>query len=473
MYLSGLFFSVTGMDDAILGEQAYWMSLNGYVKSKLFSGMGQGWEVRQYHFHKLFILVGALWIKIFGWSIFNLKMLSVFLALITGLIYFKTLKKYFNEKTGYYSLIGVILLLINTSVFFYGHIFRPEVMLMLSGLASFYYLMEYNKSGKVTYLIISAILSGLSALIHLNGLIFIFAGVIALFFTKHFKELFIFGIIGSLTSLLYFIDIHSMNDLIQLKSQFFADPNIEEADSNIFMPLLKILDEHKRLFRSPREITLFILYFTLLAVHLKFYIKNHLFVFVYSLTCIVVMSGLSHGITTKYITIYFPVIILTIIIGIQHTFYSRNKNLKYIIGIITLLYFIVHLGYNVHILQKSDNIMIRNDFASNFIEEGDQILSTETMIFNHIETHDMISFLGYRYKRFNYDLTSPDDINRFEIFDFAIKWNRDLIIVDKKLEDQRVLKILNPESLIKGENYYGFVVVINSDELLILRKETS
>lgn len=67
-------------DEAILAEHSYTLLREGVVKSYMFEGMGLGWEQKQYHYHKLFIFLGALFVE--PLNIVNLRAISFFFAFV-------------------------------------------------------------------------------------------------------------------------------------------------------------------------------------------------------------------------------------------------------------------------------------------------------------------------------------------------------------------------------------------------------
>ena len=85
LFLFGLYFRTIHYDEPILAEQVLSFQKNGFVQAELFDGMGEGWEIRQYHFHKFFILLGAFVSNIFGFDIYVLRLISF--AFFIGLVF--------------------------------------------------------------------------------------------------------------------------------------------------------------------------------------------------------------------------------------------------------------------------------------------------------------------------------------------------------------------------------------------------
>src|SRR5690606_37390658 len=101
-------------------------------------------------------------------------------------------------------LLALTLVLLNCLIQEYCFVYRPETMVMCAGLASHYFLLKDEiKVGGYNW-ILSSVLAGLCVLTHLNGLIFIGAGVVFLCLSERFKAAFLYGLIASLISALYF-----------------------------------------------------------------------------------------------------------------------------------------------------------------------------------------------------------------------------------------------------------------------------
>jgi len=84
-FLFGLYYRTIHVDEPILAEQVQSYQKLGFVKAELFDGMGKDWELRQYHFHKFFILLAATFSDIFGFNIWVLRLVP--LLFFIGLIF--------------------------------------------------------------------------------------------------------------------------------------------------------------------------------------------------------------------------------------------------------------------------------------------------------------------------------------------------------------------------------------------------
>ena len=174
-FLFGLYFRTIHGDEPILAEQVLSFQKLGFVKAELFDGMGKGWELRQYHFHKFFILLGVLVTKIFGFNIWVLRLVSLFSFIGLIFLFFKYLKT-IKAESKHLFVIAMIVLLANFTVFEYAFLFRPEIMIATLGFLSFLLLHQFIQSEKIWLLIGSGAVAGFCAFTHLNGLSFILTG---------------------------------------------------------------------------------------------------------------------------------------------------------------------------------------------------------------------------------------------------------------------------------------------------------
>lgn len=153
------------IDDAWLGERAYWLAHEGVVRSELFRDL-LGYEERMFVFHKVFALTGAAFIKLFGWSLYVLKSVSLlYLVMFLGLLFYYCRR---FELSLPFALPALLLLahgLIGRAIFVY----RPEVMLMTLGFGSFVLLRHFLEQSRWGWLVASAFVAGLCVLTHLNG----------------------------------------------------------------------------------------------------------------------------------------------------------------------------------------------------------------------------------------------------------------------------------------------------------------
>jgi hypothetical protein len=243
-------------DDAWLGEQAYWLAQDGRIRSELFRGF-LDWEHHLYVCNKLFVFFEAGLVKLLGFSLYTVKTAS---ALFTG-IFLIALYFYYRNRgpgAGFCFMLATTIFLANGLVEQYSFVGRPEMMVMTLGFISFCLLEHYLNGGRTPAFFASALFAGLSTLAHLNGVIFIVAGIGLLLLHRRFAPAARFALIGFSVSLLYFADAAANRDMALMLHQFRYDPATAKA-FGLGSKLSVMLGYHKIFFHSLPEISLSIL----------------------------------------------------------------------------------------------------------------------------------------------------------------------------------------------------------------------
>lgn len=220
------------VDDSWYAEQSYWFAKEGHVKSNLFSGV-LDYENKQTTYHRMHIWQGAAAVKLFGWSIYNFKSISlIYLILLLASIAYYYRKNYGAASDGKL-LLFFILFLSNSFVVQFGFVFRPELPMMFFGFWSFFYIKSYIENSQMQSLIIAGSFSGIAVLFHLNGLIYAASGAMLLLAYREYKSVIWFSLFVLIISLLYFLDIMLAGDLEKFIYQFGNDPALRNKDFNV------------------------------------------------------------------------------------------------------------------------------------------------------------------------------------------------------------------------------------------------
>ena len=180
LYLYSLWHREPDVDDAWIGEHAYWLAEKGYVKSELMHGITNQQERNIVH-HKLFTLNGALFITLFGFSLWTLKSVSLMWLVIFTIVFFITIRRKEGSPAAWFAM---LLMAVNAFIFQYSFVYRPEIMVMTLGFISWLLLDQYLQNRSSPALIFSGLFAGLAAAAHLNGLIFIMAGGLLLVWNR-------------------------------------------------------------------------------------------------------------------------------------------------------------------------------------------------------------------------------------------------------------------------------------------------
>ncbi|KAA0989992.1 hypothetical protein [Dyadobacter aurulentus] len=259
--LTTYFYRYPTGDDAWLGEQAFWLEKGGIIRSEFFRGL-VGCEKQIFVCHKLFVVFGAMMIRLFGYELPVLQFVGLifFVLLICELIYYVGKREGSFNST--YILALLILVFSNRLLIKMSFENRPEMMVAALGFGSFLCILRQ----KVTFgqAAAAGFLAGLAFLCHMNGVIFLIAGFITLIYLKSYKTAVCFAITGTLTSLTYFTDVLSKKNGFDLwLAQFAGDPQTVAALTGT-AKLIQVLTYPVLFFKSPEQIALSLLLIFLL-----------------------------------------------------------------------------------------------------------------------------------------------------------------------------------------------------------------
>lgn len=238
-------------DDAWFAEQSYWLVRDGWVRSELFRGQN-GWEDRIYVFHKLFIYVGAAFMRVAGFSLAASKLLTTSCGIAAGWLIWQ----YGRRGTRQQQWLAVILYFGCGTIIRYFSVNRPEIMCMLLGFGS--YIALDRLPGKHSGALLAGGLAGLAALTHLNGLIYLVAGGIWLIVRAGWQPAIRFSLIGGLTLSLYAVDALVDGRFDMMIRQFIDDP-ATQSNFKLTDKLMVMVNYHQLFFHSHNEISLSVL----------------------------------------------------------------------------------------------------------------------------------------------------------------------------------------------------------------------
>ncbi len=464
------------IDEAILGEHAYWLAKTGKVKANMYAGTGVGWENELLVYHKLFIWSGAGIISLFGLS---LSLLRAFILVFAGALcllmycYCKNFIRPPQKGTLSVYLLSLLLLFVHSYFFAYSFTYRPEVMQAALGFGSFYALMAFLKKERTQTLLISALLAGLGAVTHLNGLIFIGAGTIILLLNKEYKPAFIFAGAAGLVSSFYLINmIGDPESWARFIWQFKGDPAIEETDLSLTDRIIRMFHEHKRYFHSHVEGSFTILFLISLFLRGKYLWQHHRNLLLYPLFCAFFLACISQSLTSKYALLFLPNAILLIAISIHHYFsgpFSRKQAITG--GAVFLIFAGIQFHHISKIFIEGEHFTERNAQIAKNIPANSHVYASIPFFFNEVENHRISSsiafdLLVYRYNKL--ELTKED------FFNHVRSVGSEYIIIDLTYKDKSlttILDALKKEDLTTGKAYFGYKVIHDEDDYVLMKRQ--
>lgn len=396
------------IDDAWIGEHAYWMAEKGYVKSELMHGITQQ-HIRHIVHHKFFTLLGASFISLFGFSLFTLKSVS-----LVGLLAFLWIFFYYQRINSNRGALWVSMLMItaNAFIFQYAFVYRPEIVVMTLGFLSFIAL-EHSIKDNYTYkwLIISGLFAGLAAATHLNGLIYVSAGGLLLLIKRKPLHAIVLGLAAIPTFAIYFYDFTQEFGINYWIYQVKDAPALH--NSSMLPDWLWLLEkpfrEQMRFFHSPKEISFTVLFLFLLIAGFKKIKHSQRDLLIYLGMLILSLSSITVHSTSKYLMLYLPLMVLfmsrtfaLLVLSDEQTTHKiilqKGPKASWAIGLL-LIYIIVQMVWNIDISTDKFDPQKNRDFTEKYFGKQSEklnVLAPMNFIFNEITHYNRIQGdLGY------------------------------------------------------------------------------
>lgn len=227
-------------DEAIIADSAYNLIHENRIGIDLWKGIIPDSEKFGLAYPPLYFYIVAGWLKVFGFSIENLRILSITLGICFLVITFYLLnqvidkKKIKNIKNKEYSyLLFLILanLILDMNFQKASHMGRPEIMIIsLGGLALLFYFLSTKtilKQLKNVYLFLAGFLIGLALFTHYSAGVYLIVFLLLFFFSYKFKvflnkEFYLFIIPALLPIFLWIISLYpDFNAFLNLFSRQF------------------------------------------------------------------------------------------------------------------------------------------------------------------------------------------------------------------------------------------------------------
>jgi len=379
------------IDDAWLGERAWWLAREGTVRSVLFGDILDYGE-RMFVFHKLFALSGAAFVGLFGWSLYTLKAVS----LVSFLAFLGLLWRYCRrfEPSGVFA-VATLILLAHGLVARHVFIYRPEIMLMAIGFGSFLLLRSFLEDGHPGGLLGGAVLAGLCVLTHLDGLTFIAAGVVLLLVRHRPRPAVVFALVASAVGALYVADAALAGRLPTLWRQLLTDPVLAQRFPDAGSRLASVLSEHQRYFHSRAEIAFSVLVLLVLATTARVSGLRKSPVVPFALALAGSLAVLAPDKQAFYAIPILPYLALLTAEGLVMGLPRVGRAGQVIVAVVVWVYVAngaVHLG---RIIATNEDAVARNRALASHIDPGATVVATLPFIFDEIENRTVLGLESY------------------------------------------------------------------------------
>ncbi len=460
LFIYSLFGRIVHIDDAWIGEQVYWLNEIGVIRNVLMKHFSDN-HISLLSYHKAFVYSGLYAVQLFGFSVWVLKSVSLFYLLLFLAIFYYYLvvsRQLVNRKQfGWVALI----LIIQPHIFEYSFVFRPEVMLMCTGFLVYVFLEKYlqNRNNKWQYVVVAALFAGFGILVHLNGLIFISAGVLLLFWNRKFLAIFIFLPISLAFLYLYFSHLENYADF-QLWINSMMSYNTGKNETSGLFSLLSsmftaLLNEHQRYFHSPKEIAFTILIVSSLVVAFKNARKDYPALLVFGLGLILSLGLAAQTKTVKYAIPLIPYAAILVILAAKTLWNnpvsvssSHQKDWRPKLLMISFLLFLaVSLLYNGLLSNEKFSVKQNQELSDQFVttvKSQTRVLAPMTFIFDEITVYKEVVGL----MSFNERAKTEKRISHLGFFEVADEEDIDYIF----LSEDYVGKFKLQELIDEGNN---------------------
>lgn len=395
LLLGGLFITFIHRaeyyDEAWFAEQSYWFIRDGQVRSELFRGYN-GWENGIYVFHKLFVYAGAFVMSITGVTVLTSKLVAIFFGLLGGYLVWLHGRSASREQQW----LSIFLYVGCGTLIRYISVNRPETMCMALGFASYLALDPPGPSSRPRP-ILAGLLAGLSALTHLNGIIYLLAGAIWLFVKLGWRLAFLFAIAGALTLSLYGLDAILDGNIAVLIKQFLNDPATQQ-NLHLSDKLSVLMDYHQIFFYGQNEIAL-----TALVILCGIAFRKHIHwtepVFLYTLLLLISFWLLTKSITDIYFLLFVPWFAILAAgwlinyLPMQPAWQKRTSQvLLFIYGLITILQFIFVITENRN---TADTEAHNSLLASYMPHKQTKVIAPIEFFFGQMDTYKILGLTYY------------------------------------------------------------------------------
>lgn len=471
-YLFSLHQRYIQQDEPWFGEQAYWLVMDGNVKLKSMPGIFN-WSEDMLIYHKLFIWLGAGLIFLFGWNIYVLKVFILLSFLTSAYLMIRFIRQFYLEGSRIVPWLVLLLLFMTPELIHRSFMFRPEVVIMMFGFASFYGLYAFVSKNAWPGVYLSAILAGLAFLTHLNALVFPVSGFLFLLYFKRWKGLVIFSVVTGFVSSIYFWNLLDYETFGTYRFQLKNWPTHQSAFGSkveggvlriIGNNMLRLLNEHKRYFWDQDVWGISGLFLLALISRFRFLVNHYRTLTIYTLILMGALGVLSSGHSPRYLVYLMPFMVLITALVLH----SLMLNQKSILKGVFLLVFAAHVTFAAMAFIKiskrnREYVMTHNELLSS-IDENKKVLGPWEIIYNGIQTHQIHSFKTYEY----IEDQEKRKLSQSELLGLAYhRFGMDYIIVDKKRKESDTLGWFR--DWIINENEYYFEVY-RSDDYLVLKR---
>lgn len=476
LFIYSLWNRIPNVDDAWIGEHAYWISETGHARSGLMHGITQQEDYLIIH-HKLLTLQGALFIKVFGFSLPILKSVSLLYFILFLILFTSFVKKNLHFKRD--EILASLLILVSFPwIFEYAFVFRPEIMAMFFGFFSYILLHRYlGKDGhKWLPVALSGLAAGLAITTHLNGIVFAGSGVVLLLSNRRLLPSLVFLMAVIAGVLPYFFDFNAGHGFDYWLYQFKNSPSIdiESGIPVLLYPAMNLAREHMRFFHNPFIASFTVLAIVTISLSFKQLYRTHRNLMIYAISLVLLLGMTAIFKTVKYIILEIPFLTILLILAyrnimdrLEHADVTHRMSRAYHYLVMAL--FIAYLGFSAYLnvqlsFQKftaDQNSLISRKYVKEN-PNGLKVIAPMTFVFNEITKFSLIqSEMCYAEM-----LESDPSIKGEGFFRKALQYDIDYVFISPVYR-----YILGISIYEEGDAPSGYMLIDKTNDLVVFRRE--
>ena len=389
-------------DDAWFGELAYFLATEGVIRSDLFADM-LGWEEQVLMTHKLLVVLTALWIKIWGFSLWTVKTVALPFVALQVFLFYRYCRQSWMLCALLYLTCGVIVR--------YTFVSRPEIAMAALGFLSWQSLQQFREHGGIRWILLAGISAGATALFHMQGALFMLAGAVWLLWARQLRGTFIYSAVAFCTFLLYFADVVYYDAWDAYFFQIANDP-ATTALRSFSEKLFNLANIPKIMLHSGGETPLTLVMFG--CFFLRWKSRLHASdLEKYLLVLALCFAVLANRVVHEYLILFVPFMIAFSAETLYRVASARGsgdaaifpKTVRWM-NVLVILYLIAGLAYDGKLVFRNlqaEPLADRNAKLSQLVgDEPTTVIAPISFIFGNIERHHIIGLSYYHhYNRYH------------------------------------------------------------------------
>jgi hypothetical protein len=287
-------------------------------------------------------------------------------------------------------LTGVLTFLFAPQAFRSCNFGRPDIVVTLFGFASFIVLSIEKRAPSWTWTAIAGGCAGAAMLTHLNGVIFIAAGLAVLVASGHWRKAFAFAGAAALVFSPYALNAASHFDLF--KEQLASPLIAYKTHFDPVQPFVNLSREHMRLFRKPDIIFITGLFLVSAVVCIARPRDEDRFVIRYVLALMVAL-GLFVADKGIYYSVYLVPLQALVISSALMRYWGNGLPAPARVALAVTT--VVFMGWGIHAqiqdVKDKDDIVAMNRTIGDQLPRDTWVVAPLLMAFNELERHLLVA----------------------------------------------------------------------------------